>query len=81
MIKIVEIRGIKALLDCDVASLYGVETREVNQAVKNNPDKFPKGYIITVSKKEKIELVKNFHQFNSLKHSYVPILEMDCFVA
>jgi len=71
--KIVEIRGIKALLDCDVASLYGVGTKEVNQAVKNNPDKFPKGYIITISKKEKIELVKNFDQFNSLKHSYVPL--------
>ncbi|MCL2480534.1 MAG: ORF6N domain-containing protein [Spirochaetaceae bacterium] len=71
--KIIEIRGIKALLDCDVAFLYGVGTKEVNQAVKNNPDKFPKGYIITVNKKEKIELVKNFDQFNSLKHSYVPL--------
>ena len=71
--KIVEIRGIKVLLDSDVASLYGVATKEVNQAVKNNPDKFPDGYIIIVDEDEKGELVKNFDQFNSLKHSYVPI--------
>ena len=71
--KIIEIRKIKVLLDTDVASLYGVETKEVNQAVKNNQDKFPKGYIITVNKEEKAELVKNFDQFNSLKHSYAPI--------
>ena len=71
--KIVEIRGIKVLLDSDVASLYGVETKRVNEAVKNNPDKFPDGYIFIVEEKEKVELVENFDQFNSLKHSYVPI--------
>jgi hypothetical protein len=71
--KIVELRKINVLLDCDVASLYGVETREINQAVKNNPDKFPKGYIITVNKNEKSELIKNFDRFKLLKHSSVPI--------
>ena len=44
--KIVEVRGQKALLDRDVAALYGVETREVNQAVRNNPRKFPEGYVL-----------------------------------
>ena len=67
--KIVKIRGVNALLDCDIAFLYGVETREVNQAVKNNPDKFPKGYIIDIDKEEKAELIKIFDRFNSLKHS------------
>jgi len=71
--KIIEIRKTKVLLDTDVASLYGVETKEVNQAVKNNPGKFPKDYIITINKNEKIELVKNFDRFNMLKHSSVPI--------
>jgi hypothetical protein len=71
--KIVEIRKTKVLLDSDVASLYGVMTKEVNQAVKNNPDKFPKGYIITVNKNEKGELVKNFDRFKPLKHSSAPI--------
>ncbi|SFQ03123.1 ORF6N domain-containing protein, partial [Hydrogenimonas thermophila] len=38
---IIEIRGQKVLLDSDVAKVYEVETRDVNKAVKNNPDKFP----------------------------------------
>jgi len=71
--KIVEIRNTKVLLDCDVAYLYGVETKEVNQAVKNNPEKFPEGYIITLDKNEKNELVKNFDQFKPLKHSSAPL--------
>jgi len=71
--KIVEIRKIKVLLDSDVASLYGVETKRVNEAVKNNPDKFPKGYIITVNATDKKQLVENFDRFNLLKHSSAPI--------
>ena len=42
--KILEIRGQKVLLDSDVAELYGVETRDINKAVKNNPDNIPGGY-------------------------------------
>ena len=38
--KIINIRGEKVILDSDVAALYGVETRDINKAVKNNPDKF-----------------------------------------
>ncbi len=37
---IIEIRGQSVLLDSDVAQIYGVETRDINQAVANNPDKF-----------------------------------------
>ena len=44
--KIIEIRNQKVILDCDVATLYGVQTMHINQAVKNNPNKFPEGYII-----------------------------------
>lgn len=33
------------LLDCDVAVLYNVETKRINEAVKNNPDRFPEGYL------------------------------------
>lgn len=57
------------LVDRDVAQLYGVETRDINKAVANNPDKFPQGYIIELSKEEKKQLVENFHRFNPLKHS------------
>ena len=45
---------------------------EVNQAVKNNPVKFPEGYIIALEQQEKDELVKNFDRFDALKHSTVP---------
>jgi hypothetical protein len=43
---VLQVRGQQVLLDRDVAALYGVETRVVNQAVKNNPDKFPAGYVV-----------------------------------
>ncbi|MCK9612335.1 MAG: ORF6N domain-containing protein [Bacteroidales bacterium] len=50
--KIIEIRNQKVLLDSDVAELYGVETKRVNEAVSNNPDKFPDGYIIVLTNNE-----------------------------
>ena len=50
--KIIVIRGIPVLLDSDVAELYDVETKRINEAVKNNPDKFPKGYTIEVHHEE-----------------------------
>jgi len=39
--KIHNIRGVDVMLDSDIAELYGVETKRINEAVKNNPDKFP----------------------------------------
>ncbi len=68
---IVEIRGQSVLLDSDVAQIYGVETMDINQAVTNNPDKFPQGYILKLLKPEKNELAENFHRFDKLKHSTV----------
>ena len=50
--KIVEIQGQKVLLDSDVAEVYEVETKRINEAVRNNPDKFPYGYIVELSKNE-----------------------------
>ncbi len=67
--RIITIRDQQVILDSDVAELYGVETRDVNKSVKNNPDKFPDGYIIELSELEKTELVENFHRFNRQKHS------------
>ena len=67
--KILDLHGNKALLDSDVAELYGVTTKQINQAVSRNPDKFPDGYIIDLSKNEKDELVTNCDRFNALKHS------------
>ena len=67
--KIVIIRNQKVIVDTDVAELYGVETKRINEAVKNNPEKFPKGYLFSLNKQEKDELVENFDRFRKLKHS------------
>jgi len=69
--RIIVLRGEKVLLDADVAQIYGVETRAINKAVSNNPDKFPVDYVVELSKAEKNELVENLHRFNRLKHSTV----------
>lgn len=58
--KVVRLRDQDVLLDFSVAELYGVETREVNQAVKNNPDKFPKGYVFEIDKTEFENLQSKF---------------------
>lgn len=50
--KIIMLRETKVILDSDVAALYGVETKRVNEAVKNNPDRFPEGYILYLNTEE-----------------------------
>ena len=50
--KIITLRDQQVILDCDVAELYGVETKEINQAVRNNPEKFPEGYIFQIDSQE-----------------------------
>lgn len=50
--RIVEIRGQKVILDFAVAELYGTETKEINRAVKNNPRKFPEGWVFKLEKNE-----------------------------
>ena len=67
--KIIELHNEHIVLDNDIAELYGVNTKEINQAVKNNPNKFPPGYIFTLSKDEKTEVVKNFDHLAKLKFS------------
>jgi hypothetical protein len=53
--KIIIIRNQNVIVDADVAELYGVETKRINEAVKNNPEKFPKGYLFNLNKQEKDE--------------------------
>jgi hypothetical protein len=50
--KIVVIRKVEVIADADVAALYGVETKRVNEAVRNNPDKFPLHYMFELTKSE-----------------------------
>lgn len=58
-----KIRGKDVLLDRDVARLYGVETKHINQALKNNPDKFPIGYVFELNKSETQLLIENRDNF------------------
>ena len=57
--RMIMLRKQAVLIDAGVAELYGVQTKEVNQAVRNNPRKFPYGYIFELDKYEKAEVVKN----------------------
>lgn len=50
--RIIEIRGLKVLLDSDVAALYGVETRVLKQAVRRNEERFPDGHMFKLNKTE-----------------------------
>ena len=58
--RLLEVRGQHVLLAQDVAKLYCVEPRYVAQAVKNNPDKFPAGYVFDLSKDEIDSLKSKF---------------------
>jgi hypothetical protein len=50
--KIIEIRNQQVIIDSDVAELYQVETKRINESVSRNPDKFPEGYLIELTKEE-----------------------------
>ena len=54
--KIMTVRETVVILDADIADLYGVETKRVNEAVKNNPDKFPSTYMFRLTREEMIFL-------------------------
>ena len=54
--KIITLRDQHVILDADVAELYGVQTKEINQAVRNNPEKFPEGYIWELTTEEQKSL-------------------------
>lgn len=66
---IIDIRGHKVMVDADLAELYGVPTKALNQAVKRNSERFPADFMFKLSKTEKKELVTNCDRFKNLKHS------------
>jgi hypothetical protein len=67
--KIFTIRGIQVMLDRDLALLYGVQTKVLNQAVKRNKERFPESFAFTLNKIETLELVTNCDRLKSLKHA------------
>ena len=69
--RMLQVRGQQVLLDRDVAALYGVETRIINQAVKNNPGKFPEGYVVALTQDEVADLRSKFLTANMSSKSRV----------
>ncbi|MCF6207033.1 MAG: ORF6N domain-containing protein [Sulfurovum sp.] len=67
--KIIHLRGEQVMLDRDLALLYGVTTKRLNEQVKRNIERFPIDFMFQLSQKEKDELVANCDWLNSLKHS------------
>lgn len=67
--KIFIIRGQKVMLDRDLAQLYQVETKVLNQAVKRNIERFPNEFMFKLNDNELKELVTNCDRFKTLKHS------------
>jgi len=68
---VIEIRGQSILLDSDVAGLYGVETKRINEAVKNNLDKFPEEYMFEL---QEVELDFLRSKFSSAKLSKTRVM-------
>ncbi len=66
---ILMIRGHKVLLDADLARLFGVTTKRLNQQVNRNRERFPNDFLLTLTPSEKAELVANCNRFHNLKHS------------
>ena len=66
---ILQIRKQKVILDKDLAVLYGVSTKVLNQAVKRNIDRFPPDFMFKLTVKEKEEVVTNCDHLKKLKYS------------
>jgi hypothetical protein len=67
--RIFTVRGIQVMIDKDLADLYQVNTKVLNQAVRRNINRFPESFRFQLTKIEKIELVTNCDRLESLKHS------------
>ncbi|MBD3280640.1 ORF6N domain-containing protein [Candidatus Dojkabacteria bacterium] len=68
--KILFIRGQKVIIDSDIAELYEVETKVLNQAVKRNIRRFPEDFMFMLTEKEKLNVVTNCDHLSELKYSY-----------
>ena len=66
------IRGQKVMIDRDLADLYGVPTKRLNEAVKRNIKRFPEDFMFKLNDKELKELVANCDRLETLKHSTTP---------
>lgn len=69
--RILTIRGEKVMLDADLAAVYGVATKALNQAVKRNGERFPSDFRFQLTKAERDEVVTNCDHLRSLRFSPV----------
>lgn len=69
--RILVIRGQRVMLDADLAELYGVETRALNQAVRRNGDRFPTDFMFPLTQEEKLEVITKCDHLAKLKYSPV----------
>jgi len=67
--RIFAIRGEYVMIDRDLAELYQVPTKVLNQTVKRNIERFPDGFIFRLTKIERNQLVTNCDRFRNLKHA------------
>jgi hypothetical protein len=67
--RILFIRNQRIMIDRDLASLYGVETKRLNEQIRRNPDRFPEDFMFQLNKAEKDEVVANCDHLSNLKFS------------
>jgi hypothetical protein len=67
--RILLLRGHKVMIDADLAELYGVETKRLNEQVKRNRNRFPDDFMFQLSPQEKAQVVANCDHLNQLKFS------------
>ena len=65
------IRGLRVMIDVDLAALYGVETKRLNEQVKRNRERFPADFLFQLTSTEKAEVVANCDHLQKLKFSKV----------
>jgi phage regulator Rha-like protein len=70
--KIVVIRNQQVIADADVAALYGVQTKDINRAVRNNPDKFPSHYVFELTISELRDMRLKIFTTNVSSNSHSP---------
>ena len=63
------IRGVKVMIDADLAEIFGVKTKRLNEQVKRNIDRFPEDFMFQLTRDEKLEVVANCDHLEKLKFS------------
>ncbi len=67
--KIIVLRDKKVMIDRDLAELYGVTTKRLNEQVKRNSKRFPEDFMFKITEPEKEHIIQKFEHLNVLKHS------------